>query len=189
MRDVAWRVVVTLTVLAGLMFVTSNVSCTTANHLVESVLGQTPRAQILAYLDAVAGGDRQAALALWPLPGSLNKAPDGNLAARRQAVTGELLAYGPDLAYEVLDAEWWRTCCEPGVIAVSAGTAGDVPANAGGARIRVAVESITRPRAVYVFDVLVPGSYWGDAMGNPVREWAIVDVYPQGAAPLAWTWE
>ena len=43
MRDVAWRMAVTVTVLAGLMFVTSNVSCTTANHLVESVLGQTPR--------------------------------------------------------------------------------------------------------------------------------------------------
>jgi hypothetical protein len=32
----------------------------------------------------------------------------------------------------------------------------------------------------------VPGGYWGDAAGNPLRDWAIVDIYPEGLQPLAW---
>jgi hypothetical protein len=137
-------------------------------------MGQTPQAQIEGYLAAIAEGNRQAALALW-LP-SKPPAPQ----ARRESVTDELLSYGAGLAYQTLDIEWWRTCCEPGVI--------DDPANAGFARVRVAVSGEGKPEAVYLFDVLVPDGYWGDAAGNPVRHWVIVDVYPEGAAPLFWTW-
>jgi hypothetical protein len=167
-----WRLAFTLAALAGLTLLTPQLSCSTANRLVEKVLNQTPQAETAAYLEAAARGDREAALALW-LPGE-------QLQGRRERVTGELLAYGSGLRYRILDVEWWRTCCEPGVLEDSSG--------AGGARILVALSSAGRPEAIYAFDLLVPGGYWGEAAGSPVRQWAIVDVYPEEAAPLAWSW-
>jgi hypothetical protein len=163
---VLWRVGLTLTALMAVAILGSSV---------EQALGHTPRARIEAYLAAVAEANRQAALALWSPKGTPNTA----LEARREAVTDALLASGPGLEHRILDAEWWRTCCEPGVI--------DDPDRAGGARIRVAISSKGQPERIYVFDLLVPGGYWGAAAGNPVRQWAIRDVYPEGAAPLAWT--
>jgi hypothetical protein len=76
--------------------------------------------------------------------------------------------------------EWWRTCCEPGSI--------DDSREAGAARILVAISGESKPRALYRFDVVVPGGYWGNATGYPVRQWTVVNVYPAGAAPLVWTW-
>jgi hypothetical protein len=96
-------------------------------------------------------------------------------------MTDELLALGPTLEYRILEVEWWRACCEPGVI--------DDPRNAGAARVWVAVNEQGSTEVVYVFDVLVPGGYWGEAMGNPVRQWAIVDIYHQGQEPLVWIWK
>ena len=176
MRDVAWRAGFTMAALAVLVLLGPSASCGLGNRLVERAWGQTPRAQIARYLDAIAEGDRHAALAHWSPAGSPNTA----LKARRESVTDELLAYGPRLEHRVLDIEWWRTCCEPGVI--------DDPHEAGGAHVRVAISGENRAETIYVFDILVPGGYWGGAMGNPVRHWAIVDLYPQGAAPLAWPW-
>lgn len=176
MRDIAWRVGLTFAALALLSVLGLNVSCGAANRLLELALRQTPRALIARYLDAVSAGDRQSALALWSPPATTNIA----LLARRQAVTDELLARGPHLEYRVLDVVWWRTCCEPAVI--------DRADEAGGAQVRIALTGRGWPEQVYRFDLLVPGGYWGAAAGYPLREWVIVDLYPDGTSPLAWPW-
>jgi hypothetical protein len=176
MRDITWRTGFTLLALAVLAMLGSNASGCTTHHLIEQALGQTPQDQIDQYLATLAKGDRQAALALWLPPGT----PDVALQTRRQSVTDELLAYGPRLEHRVLDLVWWRTCCEPAVI--------DDPVEAGGVRARVAIRGERLMESIYIFDLLVPGGYWGAAAGYPVREWAIVDIYPESAAPIAWTW-
>ena len=176
MLDVGWRLGITVMILVALLAFRPGLSPGAANRLIEQLTGQTPQARMDKYLEAVAQDDHQAALDLWSPAGP--ESPE--LEARRQAVTAELLAYGPALAYEVLDVEWWRTCCEPAVI--------DDPGQAGGARVRVRLWSRVLPSKVYVFDLLVPGGYWGEAMGNPRRTWAIFDIYPEGQAPLVWTW-
>jgi hypothetical protein len=97
---------------------------------------------------------------------------------RRDSMTDNLLAHGGSLEYRMLDTVWWRTCCEPAVI--------DDPAQAGGARVRVAISGRYEPEIIYAFDLLVPGGYWGDAAGNPLRDWVIADVFAEGMQPLAW---
>jgi hypothetical protein len=170
MRDLTWRLGLTLTALGFVFVLGPGISCSLGSRLIEQVRGQTPQAQIDRYLDAASRGDRQAALDLW----TLWRQPDAKLETRRASVTSELLALGPDIGYQIQKVEWWRTCCEPGVI--------ENPDEAGGARVRIKLQD----GAIYVFDVLVPGGYWGSAMGNPVRTWTIVDVYPESLAPLAW---
>lgn len=174
MRDISWRMGLTLLTLAALAIVGLNSSCSPAHHLLEEALGRTPRHQIAGYLAAIARGDRSAALARWSTPVS----NDSGLTERRDSVTDTLLAHGRSLEYHVLDTVWWRTCCEPAVI--------DDPAQAGGARVRVAIGTGRGPEIAYTFDLLVPGGYWGDAAGNPLRDWAIVDVYSDDMQPLAW---
>ena len=172
MRDITWRMGFTLMTLAALAVLGLNASCSPAHHLLEQALGRTPQHQIAAYLAAIATGDQPAALELWPA------SQDHDLLKRRDSMTDKLLARGPSLEHRVLDTIWWRTCCEPAVI--------DDPAQAGGARIRVVIGGGHEPETTYTFDLLVPGGYWGDAAGNPLRDWEIVDVYPEGMRPLAW---
>jgi len=176
MRDVAWRMGFTLTALVMLATVGPALSCDTAHHLLERALGKTPEAQVRRYLAAISKGDRQAALSVWSPPAT----PNTVLEARRAAVTDALLSYGLDLQYQVLDIVWWRTCCEPGVI--------KDPNEAGGANIWVAIQRAGQPETVYLFDVLVPGGYWGAAAGSSIRNWTLVDVYPEEADPIAWPW-
>ena len=174
MRDISWRMGLTLMTLTALAIVGLNASCSPAHHLLEEALGRTPRHQIAGYLSAIARGDRSAALEHWPAPVS----SDSGLMARRDLVTDTLLDHGRSLEYRVLDTVWWRTCCEPAVI--------DDQAQAGGARVRVAIGNGYEPESTYTFDLLVPGGYWGDAAGNPLRDWEIVDVYAEDMQPLAW---
>ena len=174
MGDITWRMGLTLLALTALATLGLNASCSPAHQLLEQALGRTPQHQIAGYLSAVARRDRSAALELWLAPTS----QQGGLADRRDSVTDTLLSHGRSLEYRVLDTTWWRTCCEPAVI--------DDPAQAGGARVRVIIGSGQGPETTYIFDLLGPGGYWGDAAGNPLRDWAIVDVYPDGMQPLAW---
>jgi hypothetical protein len=174
MRDIIWRTGFTLMIFAALAILGLNASCSPAHHLLEQALGLTPQDQIAGYLAAIARGDRSAALEIWRAPAS----QDRDLMARRDSVTDALLAHGPSLRHRVLDMIWWRTCCEPAVI--------DDPTQAGGTRVRVTIGGGHGPETTYVFDLLVPGGYWGDAAGNPLRDWEIVDVYPEGMRPLAW---
>jgi hypothetical protein len=176
MRDVAWRIGFTLTVLAALLVLAPDGNRTRAYHLLEQALGHTPQAEVTRFLTAVAKGDRPTALALWP--GS--QGADAALEARRKWVLDDLEALGPQLQHRVLEVEWWRTCCEPGVI--------EDPRQAGAARVRAAVRGVNQPERIYLFDLQVPGGYPGTAAGGRVRQWAILDVYPEGQAPLAWAW-
>ena len=174
MRDITWRMGLTLMTLTALAILGLNASCGPAHQLLEQALGRTPQHQITGYLSAIARGDRSAALELWLAPASHR----GELMDRRDSVTDTLLVDGPSLEYQMLDTVWWRTCCEPAVI--------DDPAQAGGARVRVAIGSGQGHETTYTFDLLVPGGYWGDAAGNPLRDWEIVDIYAGGMQPLAW---
>jgi hypothetical protein len=168
-----WRarqsgIAVLLGALALILFLAFGLNSGSVNLLIDWVRGETtPQAKVVAYLEAIARGDEEAALAMWPAQGRLG--PDYE--ERRRAVTGELLALDGDLSYRILNVEWWRTCCEPGVI--------EDPREAGFARLRVAVGD-----AVYIFDILAPYYWWEDrylAWG-----WRIVDVYHEGEAHLAW---
>jgi len=138
------------------------------NLLMDWVKGETtPQAKVAAYLEAIAQGHEEAALARWPPQRRLG--PDYE--ERRHAVTRELLALGGDLTYHILAVEWWSTCCEPHVI--------EGPREAGFARLKVAVGD-----AVYIFDILATYGWWGKrylAWG-----WRIVDVYHEGDTTLAW---
>jgi len=82
---------------------------------------------------------------------------------------------------KLLDTQWWRTCCEPGVI--STGVA------AGGARLRLQVQDQQGNPHVYLADVFVrETSYWGTAGGSPPRDWVVRDVYADGQEPVFWRW-
>jgi hypothetical protein len=177
MLDVAWRLGATLAALAVLAFLGSNVSCNPEFYLVDGAERQAPQLQIANYLAAIAGDNRQAALALWAPAGESRV----RLQARRASVTDELLTYGPTLEYRFLCVEWWHTGDKPAAI--------DDPDEAGGARVRVAIASRSHPEKAYRFDLLMAAGHREETADQPVRQWALVDVYPEGAAPLAWTWE
>jgi hypothetical protein len=150
--------------------------------VIERISGETPEAKIEAFGRAIARGDEQTARNVWELPAW--ELPDGRsveLQARRERVTRELMAKGIQATSAILDIEWWRTCCEPGVINDSH--------NAGGARVRVQLLDRDGAPLSYTFDVFTREQpYWGEAMGCPPRQWVVRDVYPSGEEPLFWRW-
>src|SRR5438128_1007712 len=90
-------------------------------QLIGRAIGDTPEARVATYLEAVGRGDAQKAFdtwLLWPRHARLEQ-----IAARRERVTRDLAARRPQATVERF--QWWRTCCEPGVI--------DSRASAGGA--------------------------------------------------------
>lgn len=145
------------------------------NLLVERVIGETPQAKVSSYLALVARGEQDKALALWPASEWLGPEYE----ARRHSVTTELERLGPELSHQVLEIEWWSTCCEPNIITDSRG--------AGFARLWVEVSGGDEARR-YVFDVFTRFGYGGRMEGYPVRRWQIVEVYPAGEGPLYWRW-
>jgi len=160
-----------------LILVTYPLSCS-IDPLIERAKGEIPEAKVIAYLEAVRQGDEVSAHNCWR-PANEHLGPDYE--ARRQAVTEAISALGSNFSFHVLNVEWWRTCCEPGVI--------DDPKNAGFARLRVTIGEPSGEKIIYVFDVLVTGgSYWGELVGCPVRHWEIIDAYPDGEEPLYWMW-
>ena len=183
-RERSWSLAGALVVILGIAFVAFALSFIPdmyapvlgpVNRLVERVSGETPQAKVSSYLALVVRGDRDEALALWPPSERLG--PEYEV--RRHSVTTELEELGPELSHRVLEIEWWGTCCEPHLTTDSR--------EAGFARLRVEVSGGNQPRQ-YVFDVLVPGGYWGWMEGYPVRHWQIVEVYPAGEGPLYWRW-
>jgi len=143
----------------------------------ERLTGKTPEAEISAYLKAILSQDRQAAIDLWEA-----QTPDSDrltrLEQRRQQVTDELLALSMS-EFTAFQPQWWTTCCEPQVTCTSRA--------AGGARIQVQVLDSTGMPRIYVFDVFAREQpYWGDAMGNPSRDWVLRDVYALDQEPLFW---
>jgi hypothetical protein len=143
----------------------------------ERLTGKTPQAEISVYLKAILRRDRQAALEVWEV-----QAPDPDRSARleerREQVTDELLALKMS-EFAVFQPQWWTTCCEPQVTCTSRA--------AGGARIQVQILDGTGMPWIYTFDVFSREQpYWGDAMGNPSRDWVLRDLYAQDQEPLFW---
>jgi hypothetical protein len=145
----------------------------------EIALGQTPEQRIRDYLTAVKKGDEGKALSTWQLPGDYKKDMASSLEARRQETTEKLLA-AKVKNFKILDIEWWGTCCDADITRESQ--------NAGGARIKVNIETGKGEEELYVFDVFDKKTiYWGEANGYPLRWWVLRDVYPQGEKPIFWT--
>jgi len=148
----------------------------------EGITGNTPEARVRAYVRAVLRGDEGAALAAWKLPSwELPRGQSAALAERRQAVTRQLIAADLQDEFRVRHIEWWRTCCEPGVMCEWR--------DAGGARIAVQFLEQQGLPVAYTFDVFHrDGPYWGAAAGYPPRHWVLRDVYARGQEPLFWRW-
>ena len=143
----------------------------------ERLAGESPQAEISAYMKAILRGDRRAALDRWEVAGG-EAERTARLERRREQVTGELLGLGAS-EFTVFEPQWWTTCCEPHVTCTSR--------SAGGARVQVQVLDRAGMPQVYVFDVFSREQpYWGDAMGSPPRDWVVRDVYALDQEPLYW---
>jgi hypothetical protein len=128
-----------------------------------------PESRVKAYLDATARGDEAEALGVW----QTCCAPPPELEARRVTLTRELAAAGAGEHFRIEFIEWWRTCCEPGII--------NDPRNAGRARMFVSTTDRAGATHELIFEVLTKdGAYWGDAAGYPRRDWTLREVYPRG---------
>lgn len=138
-----------------------------------------PQARVEAFIKAIHNNDASSALNLWEIEAPAGADPPGALHKRRDELISQLMARGVRDEFLVLDIEWWTTCCEPSVTNNSR--------NAGGARMRVQLlDQQGNPLSV-TFDVFTREQpYWGDAAGNPRRDWVIRDVYIPEQQPLFW---
>jgi len=168
-----WRMGLTLALLLALLAIGVNASCSTQGVVVGAANGRAPAAQVSGFLGAIAEGDRLRAVSFWV---DLGASPA--LAVRREMTTDDLLAYGPRLEYHVVGVEWWRTSATPAKV--------DDPSLAGGARLQVAISSDAKTLQIYHFDLLIREE--ANGTGNGRRHWVVIDVYPDGAAALAWPW-
>ena len=167
-----------LILLAGMVGFLFTVRGDWRTYVVEHVTGETPEAKVRAFAHALAAGDESRALQLWQVPVSLPEETRAALVARQKRTVERLLRAETEGHVDILDVEWWGTCCEPRPISS--------PKDAGGARMRVRLHTREGP-TVYIFDVFVrDGPYWGAVMNYPPRHWVIRDVYPEGEAPLYW---
>lgn len=136
----------------------------------DGLIGETtPKRVIADYADTVALGDVEGAMRVWELPDQ--ELPNGRSAAlreRRRIVTHDLLAAGISERILIREVEWWRTCCEPGVITT--------PGNADGARILVQLADRNGAPMAYLFDVF----------RREGGRWVLRDVYPPEQEPLFW---
>ncbi len=132
-----------------------------------------PESRVQSYLEATARGDEEQALGIW----QTCCAPIQSLEARRLDLTRELTAAGAGQQVRIEFIEWWRTCCEPGII--------NDPRNAGRARIFVSTSDRAGAKHELIFEVLTrDGAYWGDAAGNPRHDWTLREVYRRGERSL-----
>ena len=146
----------------------------------EWITGDTPTVRARAYASALQRRDDDAALNLWELP-AWDHQLVLDLARRREDITHQLIRANLQQDFQILHVEWWRTCCEPGVVHNAH--------EAGGARIQVQFLDQQGLPVVYTFDVFCRGGpYWGKAAGYPPRDWVLRDVYPPGEDPLFWRW-
>jgi hypothetical protein len=149
------------------------------DYLLEQPGKTRPQMQIADFVQAVTRKDSPAALALWEIRDSSPANVQSHLAARREGIIADLIAHEIDPNYMILDIEWWRTCCEPGVI--------NDWRNAGGARIHVQFMTGAGDPIHYYFDVFTRlQPYPGEAAGYPKQDWVIRDVYPADQQPLFW---
>jgi len=146
----------------------------------EIALGQTPEQRVRDYLTAVKRGDEGKISSAWQLPGeNYEKDFVFSLETRRKEITEKLIT-AKVKNFKILNLEWWGTCCDADIT--------QDPQNAGGARIKVKIETGNGDEELYVFDVFDKGTaYWGEANGYPLRWWVLRDVYPEGEKPIFWT--
>ena len=143
----------------------------------ERLAGESPQAEISAYMRAILRGDRQAALDRWEVAAS-EAERTARLERRREQVTAELLGLGAS-EFTLFEPQWWTTCCEPHVTCSSH--------SAGGARVQVQVLDRQGLPHIYLFDVFSREQpYWGDAIGSPPRDWVVRDVYALDHEPFYW---
>lgn len=130
-----------------------------------------PEDRVAAYLEATARGDEAAALSVWQMWTCCTPRPE--LEARRADLTRELASLRAGQAFSIGTVEWWRTCCEPGII--------KDPSGAGRARIFVRTADQAGRDHDLVFEVWVKdGAWWGDAGGQTRRDWTLREVYRRG---------
>lgn len=147
--------------------------CTPAGRqAIAVVTGDTAQARVEAYLRALERGDEPAALAAWQ-PGDRH-AYLAQIRARRDRTTAALDARG--LRSYTIDAiEWWRTCCEPGVV-----QGGDT---AEGARVKAILRFGDGTSGHYVLDVFAT-DVMTTFQGLPSTGWTLRDVYRSDEDPL-----
>ncbi len=160
---------------SGLWFIAQN-NIELRYYLLEHATVNQPQAQVAPFVQAIVQGDRTRALELWEI---YNPETKSELTTRRETVISDLINAGISPDYQVLEVEWWGTCCEPSVICDSR--------SAGGARLRVQFIDPKGQPMLYIFDIFAREQpYCGAAMGYPPREWVIRDVYPFTEEPLFW---
>jgi hypothetical protein len=141
----------------------------------EPTLGHTPQPKISGFMAAVNRGDKSAVFDYWEIGAS----PSDAMRARRETIVNELLQLEDEMMYRIMRVEWWRTCCEPGIVHEFM--------DAGGSRYSVQIYNTNGWSTTYTFDVFVEGLvYFGAAEGYLPRHWLIRDVYPAGVEPLYW---
>lgn len=143
---------------------------------IEKIINENPEAKINVYIQAVAKGDKIAALSAWEISSENNP-----LKERRDKITAELINAEITSKFSVANIEWWGTCCVPAII--------NNPRAAGGARVDIELTDNNGNKHSYIFDVFASGGYEGAAVGYPVRHWVLRDVYKTGDKPLFWTWK
>jgi hypothetical protein len=132
----------------------------------------TPERRVAAYLGATSSGNEGLALEEWvPYPRTVSFSDE--LRARRTVLTHELSTLRVGATYGVRSVEWWRTCCEPGLV--------DGERNAGLARMHVIATDQTGNQHRLVFEVWVKTlTWWGDAAGETVKDWTLYEVHREG---------
>ena len=132
----------------------------------------TPERRVATYLSATSSGNESAALDSWvPYPGTVLISDE--LRARRTDLTHELTASHVGRTYAIRSVDWWRTCCEPGLI--------NDERNAGLARMHVVAADQAGNEQRLVFEVWVKKlTWWGDAAGETVKDWTLYEVHREG---------
>jgi len=132
----------------------------------------TPERRVATYLSATSSGHESAALDSWvPYPGTVLISDE--LRARRTDLTHELTASRVGRSYAIRSVDWWRTCCEPGLI--------NGERNAGLARMHVVATDEAGNEQRLVFEVWVKKlTWWGDAAGETVKDWTLYEVHREG---------
>ncbi len=141
---------------------------------IEKITNETPKAKINAYIQAIVRGDKIIALNIWEISSENNL-----LKERKEEITSELISDKINSKFNIVNVEWWDTCCVPSIT--------NNPRTAGGARVNVELTDNNGNKYSYIFDVFVPGGYEGAAVGYPVRVWVVRDIYKAGDKPLFWT--
>lgn len=139
--------------------------------VIEKIINENPEAKINTYIQAVAKGNKIAALSAWAV------SPENNLLKdRKEKITNELINDKINSKFNIVSIEWWNTCCMPSVINNSEG--------AGGARVKVELTNVNT-KHVYIFDIFT--DYTGVTEGSPkLRNWTIKDIYKLEDKPLFW---